>query len=52
MVMLHRWMIDKPSAGLKNKLINRFGRKMWGPRRALPKIAPKSFKERWKETHP
>jgi L-lactate dehydrogenase complex protein LldF len=52
MVMLHRWMIDKPSAGLKNKLINRFGRKMWGPRRTLPKIAAKSFKERWKETHP
>jgi len=52
MVMLHRWMIDKPSPGLKNKLINRFGRKMWGPRRVLPKIAPKSFKERWKETHP
>lgn len=51
MVMLHRWMIDKPSAGLKNKMINRFGRKMWGSRRALPKIAPKSFKERWKETH-
>ena len=51
MVMLHRWMIDKPSAGLKNKLIHRFGRKMWGKRRTLPKIAPKSFKERWKETH-
>jgi len=52
MVMLHRWMIDKPSSGLKNKMINRFGRKMWGPRRTLPKIASKSFKERWKETHP
>ena len=52
MVMLHRWMIDKPSPGLKNKLINRFGRKMWGPRRTLPKIAARSFKERWKETHP
>jgi L-lactate dehydrogenase complex protein LldF len=52
MVMLHRWMIDKPSSGLKNKMINRFGRKMWGPRRTLPKIAPKSFRERWNETHP
>ena len=52
MVMLHRWMIDKPSSRLKNKVINRFGKKMWGPRRTLPKIAPKSFKERWNETHP
>ena len=51
MVMLHRWMIDKPSAGMKNKMISRFGRKMWGPRRTLPKIAQKSFKERWKETY-
>ncbi|MCX6269182.1 MAG: lactate utilization protein B [Bacteroidetes bacterium] len=50
--MLHRWMIDKPSPGLKNKMINRFGRKMWGSRRTLPKIAQKSFKDRWKETHP
>lgn len=48
-LMLHRWMIDKPKSKLKNRIIVRFGRKMWGPRRTLPKIAPKSFKERWKE---
>jgi len=48
-IMLHRWMIDRPKAGLKNKLINRFGKKMWGPRRTLPKIAQKSFKQQWKE---
>jgi L-lactate dehydrogenase complex protein LldF len=52
LVMLHRWMIDKPSSRLKNKMIDRFGQKMWGQRRTLPKIAPKSFRERWKETHP
>jgi L-lactate dehydrogenase complex protein LldF len=52
MFMLHRWMIDKPSSGMKNKMIRRFGKKMWGERRVLPKIAPKSFKERWKESHP
>ncbi|NCA74878.1 MAG: 4Fe-4S dicluster domain-containing protein [Alphaproteobacteria bacterium] len=51
-LMLHRWMIDKPKSKLKNRMISRFGRKMWGTRRTLPKIAPKSFKERWKETHP
>ncbi len=52
MVMLHRWMIDKPSSSLKNRMITRFGRKMWGPRRTLPKIAAKSFKEQWKEMRP
>ena len=52
MVMLHRWMIDKPSSGLKNKMIHQVGRKMWGKRRTIPKIAPKSFKDLWKETHP
>jgi L-lactate dehydrogenase complex protein LldF len=50
-VMLHRWMLDKPKSGLKNKMINRFGKKMWGNRRALPKVAPKSFKELWKESN-
>ncbi len=51
-VMLHRWMIDKPSAKLKNRMIGKFGKKMWGPRRELPKIAPKSFRDLWKESHP
>ena len=49
MVMMKRWMLDKPGSKLKNRLINRFGKKSWGPRRVLPKIAPKSFKELWKE---
>jgi L-lactate dehydrogenase complex protein LldF len=47
--MLHRWMLDKPGSKLKNRMIQRFGRKMWGPRRTLPRLAPKSFKELWKE---
>jgi L-lactate dehydrogenase complex protein LldF len=51
-VMLHRWMLDKPSPGLKNKMIRRFGKKMWGPRRTLPKVAPRSFKDLWKERNP
>ncbi len=52
MVMMHRWMIDKPSSRLKNKLMRRVGPRMWGPRRTLPKFAPKSFREQWKEEHP
>ncbi|MCK9218746.1 MAG: lactate utilization protein B [Bacteroidales bacterium] len=51
-VMLHRWIIDRPKARLKNKMIKQFGTKMWGSRRILPKIAPKSFKEKWKERIP
>jgi L-lactate dehydrogenase complex protein LldF len=49
MMMLHRWMIDKPKAGLKNKMVARFGKQMWGPRRTLPRFAQKSFKQQWKE---
>jgi len=48
-VMLHRWMIDKPGPRMKNRMISRFGKKMWGPRRTLPKIAPKSFRAQWNE---
>jgi len=51
-VMLHRWMVDKPKSGLKNKMIQHFGKKMWGPRRTLPRIAQKSFKQQWKERNP
>jgi len=51
-LMLHRWMLDKPSSRMKNRMIRHFGKKMWGTRRTLPKIAPKSFREQLKETHP
>ena len=48
-VMLKRWMLDKPGAKFKNRIIKSFGKKYWGPRRTLPKIAQKSFKDLWKE---
>jgi L-lactate dehydrogenase complex protein LldF len=48
-VMMHRWMLDKPGSNLKNRMIRRFGRKIWGPRRSLPRMAQKSFRELWKE---
>jgi L-lactate dehydrogenase complex protein LldF len=48
-VMLHRWMIDKTGAGIKNKAFRIFFKKWWGPRRELPKFAEKSFKQLWLE---
>ena len=48
-VMLNRWMMDTSGAGLKNSMVNMFGKKMWGPRRTLPKIAPRNFKQMWEE---
>ncbi len=47
--MLHRWTLDRPGPALKNRTIRVFGKKLWGPRRELPKMAQKSFKELWKE---
>ncbi len=47
--MLHRWTLDKPGPSIKNSVVKRFGKKLWGPRRVLPKIAQKSFKELWNE---
>ena len=52
MVMMHRWMLDKPKAGMKNRMVSWFGKKLWGKRRTLPKVAPKSFKEQWYEKNP
>jgi len=31
MVMMNRWMLDKPGSKLKNRMINRFGKKLWDP---------------------
>jgi len=52
MIMLNRWMLDKPGSKMKNRAIRRFGKRYWGPRRCLPKVAPKSFKELWKDRNP
>lgn len=52
MIMLNRWMLDKPGPKLKNRVIKHFGRKFWGPRRTMPKVAQKSFKDLWKERNP
>jgi len=52
MIMLHRWMLDKTGAKLKNRVMKQFVRKSWGRRRTLPKISQKSFKDLWKERNP
>ncbi len=51
MVMMHRWMLDKSSPKMKNRFMKRFFRKKWGPRREIPKIASKNFKQLWQEKY-
>ncbi len=47
--MSKRKWLDMPGAGMKNFGMRLFFGKLWGPRRELPRVAPKSFGERWKE---
>ncbi len=47
--MTKRKWLDMPGAGMKNFGMRLFFGKLWGPRRELPKVAPKSFGELWKE---
>ncbi len=47
--MMKRSMMDKGGAMLKNFMLNQFFKKQWGSKRELPKVAPKSFNQLWKE---
>jgi L-lactate dehydrogenase complex protein LldF len=47
--MLKRSMMDKGGAMLKNFMLKQFFKKQWGNKRELPKVAPKSFNQLWKE---
>jgi len=47
--MLHRWMLDKPGPAMKNRALKTFGKKSWGSRRTLPRVAQKTFKELWED---
>lgn len=47
--MLRRDLMNKGGSKAKNFVIRNFFRKVWGQRRELPKIAPKSFNELWRE---
>lgn len=48
-IMGKRKYIDMLSGKTKNKVLKKFFAAGWGPRRALPEVAPKSFKELWEE---
>lgn len=49
--MMKRKTMEKGGATLKNFMLNQFFKKQWGSRRELPKVAPKSFNQIWKESH-
>jgi L-lactate dehydrogenase complex protein LldF len=50
--MLKRSAMNKGGATAKNFLLESFFKKPWGKRREFPKVAPKSFNEIWRESHP
>jgi len=47
--MRKRKYLDMFSGKRKNKILKKFFAKTWGPRRVLPEIAARSFKELWVE---
>lgn len=49
--MLNRTLLNMGGSRVKNFVLKNFFRKAWGDRRELPKMAPKSFNEIWREMH-
>ena len=49
--MMKRKTMEKGGATLKNFMLNQFFKKQWGNKRELPKVAPKSFNQIWKDGH-
>lgn len=47
--MLNRTLLNLGGAKVKNFVLKNFFSKTWGERRELPKMAPKSFNEMWRE---
>ncbi|WP_026897008.1 LutB/LldF family L-lactate oxidation iron-sulfur protein [Daejeonella oryzae] len=50
--MMKRKMMDMLSGSWKNRLLKFLFRKSYGTNRAIPKVAPKSFSQTWKEENP
>ncbi len=50
--MMKRSRMDFFKASYKNFVLRTFFKKVWGPRREVPKVAPKSFREMWIENNP
>lgn len=48
-MFMSRYLMDLAGPGTKNFLIRRFAGKLWGERRELPTVAPKSFKQLYNE---
>ena len=48
-ILRSRKMLDLLSGSTKNNILKLTMAKSWGPRRELPKLAPKSFNQLWKE---
>jgi len=48
-MFMSRYMMDIAGPVTKNFLIRQFAGKLWGERRELPKVAPKSFKQLYNE---
>lgn len=46
-LFLHRRLMDTGSPRLRQFLVDKFIVPLWGPRRILPKLAPKSFSKQW-----
>ncbi len=51
-MFLSRYMMDFAGPVTKNFLIRQFAGKLWGERRELPKVAPKSFRQLYNEEFP
>ena len=50
-IMMRRWVLDKPGSKIKNRVLKTWFAKSWGPRRELPRIADKSFRQLWAEKY-
>lgn len=48
-ISLDRKLMNKGGSGVKNFFLNTFFKSAWGKRREMPKLAPKSFNQQWRE---